>query len=92
MTNLRPRANPDSYAPLVRQAGQKILALCHERNLTIADVEEMSGISHVSLGNMRNGKSSAGIITYLRLCDVLGIPLSALFDCSTPVDEQMEGL
>ncbi len=92
MTNLRPRANPDSYVPLVRQAGQKIIRLCHERNLTVFDVEEMSGISHATLSKMRNARSSAGIITYLRLCDVLGIPLSALFDCSTPVDEQMENL
>lgn len=92
MTNLHPQADPDRYVPLVRQAGQKIIHLCHERNLTVFDVQEMSGISHATLARMRNGKSSAGIITYLRLCDVLGIPLSALFDCSTPVDEQMEGL
>lgn len=90
MSNLHPRTQPEKYAPLAVRAGKKLTAIYQQRGLSIEDLEGLSGISHTTIKEVRSGKSSPGIITYLRLCDVLGVSLNDLFDCETPIHEQLE--
>lgn len=67
----------------------RILQLCHERNLTINRLSELSALPPSSLKNILYGKSrNPKILTIKLLCDGLGISLGEFF--STPEFESLE--
>lgn len=88
-SNLHPEAEPEKYRHLVKEAGVKLQRIMQERGMTVEDVAGFSGLSHVTVTLIRCGNSSAGIITYMRLADGLGISLSELFDTTTPINQQV---
>ena len=55
----------------------EILSLCQERNLTITQLAEISGVPISTVKNILSGQShNPGILTLLALCDGLQIELA----------------
>ncbi len=55
----------------------EILSLCRERNLTITQLAEFSGVPISTVKNILSGQShNPGILTLLALCDGLQIELA----------------
>ncbi|MFI3326665.1 MAG: helix-turn-helix transcriptional regulator [Clostridia bacterium] len=58
----------------------RILFLCHERNITINHLADICGIPHSSIKNVLYGKSlNPKILTIKMICDGLEISLGEFF-------------
>ena len=60
--------------------GAKVKALRNERKMTIKQLSEASGLSIGFLSQFERGLSSIAIDSLETIADVLGVPLSALFE------------
>lgn len=68
---------------MIEQAVEKrIRQLCQERQITINDLANISGIAPSTLYSMLNGKSkNSGIVTIKKICDGLELSVVDFFDC-----------
>ncbi len=67
----------------------RILQLCHKKNMSIYSLAMESGISPSSIKSILYGKSkNPGVVTIKILCDGFGITLNEFFD--TPEFREME--
>lgn len=62
-----------SLAKIIRQTRQEI-----EPKLTQTKIAEMLGITQAAYSNIEAAKRRSDIITYLKIADILGVPLSFL--------------
>ncbi|MBR6744981.1 MAG: helix-turn-helix transcriptional regulator [Clostridia bacterium] len=67
----------------------RIIQLCTERNITINELANLSGVSPSTVYSLLNEKSqNPGAVTIKKLCDGLEITLGAFF--STPEFDHLE--
>ena len=60
---------------------QRILELCHERNMAVHALARSAGVSPSTVKSILNGASkNPGIVTIKMLCDGLNISLTDFFD------------
>lgn len=60
----------------------RIKQLCTERQITVNDLANISGITPSTLYSMLNGKSkNPGIVTIKKICDGLDITIIDFFNC-----------
>ena len=63
---------------------ERIIQLCHEKNIAINALANISGISPSTLYSVLNEKSqNPGIVTIKKLCDGLEISLYDFFNTET---------
>ena len=61
---------------------KRIVDLCHERNIAINALSNLSGISPSTIYSILNKKSqNPGIVSIQKICDGLEISLREFFDC-----------
>ncbi len=59
---------------------KRILDLCHEHNIAINNLANLSGVSPSTVYSMLNSKSqNPGVVSLQKLCDGLGITLKDFF-------------
>ena len=59
---------------------QRILQLCHERNISINKLSAISGVTQSTVNNIVSGRNnSATVSTIKKLCDGLGITIDEFF-------------
>ena len=67
----------------------RILQLCHERNIAINELANLSGVSPSTVYSILNEKSqNPGAVTIKKLCDGLEITLGEFF--ATPEFDSLE--
>jgi len=59
--------------------GREVRAYRQQRDLTVADLAERSGLSIGMVSKIENGNTSASLTTLQILADVLGVPLTSFF-------------
>ena len=61
---------------------KRIHRLCQERQITINDLANKSGITPSTVYSLLNGKSkNPGIVTIKKICDGLDISIVEFFNC-----------
>lgn len=75
MRPLRPAPSRDPLA-----IGAKLRSTRTAQGLTIADVAEASGVTKSFLSRVERDETSPSVATLRSLCDVLSLPLGALFE------------
>ena len=59
---------------------QRIIQLCHERNISINKLSGISGVTQSTVNNIVSGRNnSATVSTIKKLCDGLGITIDEFF-------------
>ena len=59
---------------------QRIIQLCHERNISINKLSSVSGVTQSTVNNIVSGRNnSATVSTIKKLCDGLGITITEFF-------------
>ena len=67
---------------------ERILQLCHERDISVNKLSSMSGVTQSTVNNIVSGRNnSATVSTIKKLCDGLGITIEEFFS-----DELFRGL
>jgi transcriptional regulator with XRE-family HTH domain len=66
------------------ELGEKIRLLRKQRNLTLAELAQQSGLGLGTLSRLENNKASSNVKTHQRLCEALGISLADLYR-DTPI-------
>lgn len=68
---------------MIEQAVEKrIRQLCQERQISINDLANVSGIAPSTVYSLLNGKSkNPGIVTIKKICDGLELSVVDFFDC-----------
>jgi transcriptional regulator with XRE-family HTH domain len=64
----------------IREIGKRLRHARKQRNLTLEDVAGGAGLSKGFLSQFERGEAAASIGSLVRICSVLGISLSSLFD------------
>ena len=60
---------------------ERILELCHERDISVNKLSSMSGVTQSTVNNIVSGRNnSATVSTIKKLCDGLGIPIDEFFN------------
>ena len=60
---------------------ERILELCHQKDLSINKLSTMSGVSQSTVNNIVSGRNrSATISTIKKLCDGMGITIEEFFN------------
>lgn len=68
---------------------QRILELCHERNIAINALANISGVSPSTIYSMLNQKSqNPGVVSIKKICDGLEITVRQFFD--SPLFDETE--
>lgn len=68
---------------------QRILELCHERNIAINALANISGVSPSTIYSMLNQKSqNPGVVSIKKICDGLEITVRDFFD--SPLFDETE--
>ena len=67
----------------------RIIEICHEREITINSLANMSGVSPSTIYSMLSQKSmNPGIASIKQICDGLDVSLRSFFD--TPLFDELE--
>jgi len=70
---------------------KRIKQLCMERQISINDMANISGITSSTVYSMLNGKSkNLGIVTIKKICDGLDITIVDFFNSSLFLDLEQE--
>jgi len=70
---------------------KRIKQLCMERQISINDMANISGITSSTVYSMLNGKSkNPGIVTIKKICDGLDITIVDFFNSSLFLDLEQE--
>lgn len=68
---------------------QRILELCHERNIAVNALANISGVSPSTIYSMLNQKSqNPGVVSIKKICDGLEITVREFFD--SPLFDETE--
>ncbi|MGN0502248.1 MAG: helix-turn-helix domain-containing protein [Ruminococcus sp.] len=68
---------------------QRILELCHERNIAVNALANISGVSPSTIYSMLNQKSqNPGVVSIKKICDGLEITVRQFFD--SPLFDEKE--
>lgn len=68
---------------------QRILELCHERNIAVNALANISGVSPSTIYSMLNQKSqNPGVVSIKKICDGLEITVREFFD--SPLFDEKE--
>lgn len=68
---------------------QRILELCHERNIAVNALANISGVSPSTIYSMLNKKSqNPGVVSIKKICDGLEITVRQFFD--SPMFDETE--
>lgn len=68
---------------------QRILELCHERNIAVNALANISGVSPSTIYSMLNQKSqNPGVVSIKKICDGLEITVRDFFD--SPLFDETE--
>lgn len=68
---------------------QRILELCHERNIAVNALANISGVSPSTIYSMLNQKSqNPGVVSIKKICDGLEITVREFFD--SPLFDERE--
>lgn len=59
--------------------GKRMWELCRERHMGIAQLSSCTGIAQTTLKRMRRGIGNPKMLTIVKICRALDIPLSAFF-------------
>jgi transcriptional regulator with XRE-family HTH domain len=70
----------------VAAVGQRVRLLRVARRLSQDAFADLAGVSRVTLGSIERGEHAAGLLTYVKLADALGVGLSFLVDLDTDTD------
>lgn len=72
-----------------KAVAKRILELCHERNLAVNALANISGVSPSTIYSMLNTKSkNPGVVSIQKICDGLQISVRQFFD--SPLFEGLE--
>ena len=71
--------------------GERIRAIRQERNLRMEEFADLAGIHRTHLWKIEKGQLNAGIVSYYRLAQQLGLPLGSLFP-TNELSSQSEGV
>ena len=66
--------------------GQRVRLLRVARRLSQDAFAELAGVSRVTLGSIERGEHAAGLLTYVKLAEALGVGLSLLVDLDADND------
>lgn len=68
---------------------KRLLELCHERNITINKISNISGITQSTVSDIVNGTTTnPGVVTIKKLCDGFEISVREFFD--SPLFDDLE--
>ena len=68
---------------------QRILELCHKRDISINKLSSISGVTQSTVNNIVSGRNnSATVSTIKKLCDGLGITIDEFFH--SPLFDDLE--
>lgn len=71
----------------------RILQLCHERNMSLNNLAHLSAVPPSTLKSILNGDSkNPGIVTIKLLCDGFGISLADFFDNPAFQSQELENI
>lgn len=87
----RIRLNQTAYPPIPTEqesnevnVGNCLRNLRTERNISIRNLAELSGLNANTLSLIENGKSSPSVSTLQQLANALGVPITAFFETDLP--------
>src|SRR5262249_47807359 len=63
--------------------GGRLKAARLARRLTLSEVASASGLTKGFLSKLERDKANASVASLIRLCEVLGVPVSSLFQAAT---------
>lgn len=66
--------------------GQRVRLLRVARRLSQDAFADAAGVSRVTLGSIERGEHAAGLLTYVKLAEALGVALSLLVDLDADND------
>ena len=72
---------------------ERILELCHQQQLTVNKLSNISGVTQSTVNNIVSGRNrSATISTLKKLCDGLGITIQEFFasDLFTDLEQEVK--
>ncbi|GIP24299.1 helix-turn-helix domain-containing protein [Paenibacillus sp. J22TS3] len=82
---------PDDSKQVVLQVGAALKKLRKERQLSLEDLSELSGVSRLTLGNIERGETNPTIGMLWKISRSLSIPLMALFSSENGVNLSRAG-
>ena len=73
-------SNGSRINPFILSLGTRIRMLRNARNMKIAELSEMTGLTSGTISQVERGVISPSIASLKKICDVLGIPVGLLFE------------
>lgn len=81
----------DDQKQVVLQVGTVLKKLRKQRNLSLKDLSELSGVSKLTLGNIERGETNPTVGMLWKISKSLSIPLMALFSTESSVNLSRAG-
>lgn len=75
----------EQLAYQLERFGQRMRAIRKHKNLTLVDLETITGIANGKISKIENGGTNVEFNTIVRLADALGVEIMELFNYDGPL-------